>query len=76
MFLRTYLLEKRDLTSIESNLDLGALKVFSLRHNEASPDHSPSPELALAIEQLNFNLAASPLLLNHRRFLHNLLLLH
>lgn len=76
MFLRTYLLEKCNLTSIESNLDLNALKVFSLRHDKASPDHSPSPELALAIEQLNFNLAASPLLLNNRCFLHSLLLLH
>lgn len=76
MSLRTYLVKKCNLASIESNLDLGALKVFSLRHDESSPDYSPSLELALVIEQLNFNLAASPLLLNHRRFLQSLLLLH
>ena len=50
MLLRIDLLEKCDLTSIESNLNLGALKVLSLSHDETSPDHSPSHELALSIE--------------------------
>ena len=50
MLLRIDLLEKCYLTSIESNLNLAALKVLSLSHDEASPDHSPSHELALSIE--------------------------